>query len=341
MSKLSLLLGFESQSNFMAKRFIWGLSFVVYALLGLAGWAYFGSGEWAQSLRSTQVYKDYVKQPVERLLGSSGGEGEWSGRILRIEKPGEIRYKPSDSFSFFPADPDQNFYGKNVVSTGPGAEIVLLIGEQNYELTLQENTTVVIDPGTRLGESEERAPLKVEVLGGRVKARVSELAAPSKEGIAALQILNVESGQTQELNPLQDSQMSVESQPMRPAIVVPPSREIPSQLQSQSEPESKTQPQSKTQSKPMFQEALTPVTSSPSVVPLPTPENIPFEESLEGFNKTVEASMNLVLESEIKEPRCGQTRPMLEELRRSYPSSDRLQAWLTKWNERILKAKCP
>lgn len=297
---------------------------MAYIFLGLAGWGYFGSGEWAQKFRGTALYKDLMKRPIEKVLGTSGGEGELSGRILEIKKAGEIRYKPSESFSFFPADPDQIFYGKNVVSTGPGAEIVLAIGSQNYELTLYENTSVVIDGTLYLGESDE-TPMQIEVLGGQVDAKLSEAGRAQKGNLKKLQIINLESGVSQELDPNLQEEIQVQNTPKTPVAAAPSRSSIAPVIDSSPQ---KTEMDQSAPKRVLVDSAE------------PVETHIPFEESLEGFNDTVESSMNSILEAEISKPSCGQAKTFLDEVRRSYSASERMSAWAKKWNERIMKAKC-
>ena len=333
----------------MPRKLFWGLSLTLYVYLALAGFGYFGSGPWAQLVRQSHFYEVLVKGPVEKLLGTSGSEGEVSGRISAILANGEIRFKPADSFSFFPADPDQVFYGKNVVSTGPGTRIIVVMGQDEYQLTVGENTTVIIDrpPPPSEGQPLE---LQVEIVGGQVEAK--SLVAPDKQGsVAALKILDVQSGTSQavEASNVAPQVFTAQKNPNPPPVVPespvlppPPVRVEPLPLPPPPPVARSGAPLVPPPPLPPPPPPPPPVVKSQAASPTPTalPENVPFSESLEGFNKSVEASVDEILTQEITKPACGNSRALIKETERSYPTSPALKSWSASWGKKLLAKGC-
>jgi hypothetical protein len=326
----------------MSKKLFWGLSLLLYAYLAIAGFGYFGSGEWAQGVRASSFYKILVKGPIERVMGTAGGVGEVSGRISKILSPGEIRYKPADSFSFYPADPDQVFYGKNVVGTGPGARIAVTIGDAEYELGVSENTTVVINRPPPPSDGGSPGELQIELVGGRVEAK--SLVPPEKAAQAPqLKIVDVQSGHSQNIDAktIAPQAFTADSGARRPPAVPTPlvSAPAPAPLPVPTPAPAPT-PTPVPAPAPLPPKAETAPPQAPAPVVQTDPENIPFSESLESFNRNVQKSMDELMTQESKKPGCGNARATLLEIRRSYVTSKELKAWLGAWGKKLETLKC-
>jgi len=304
-----------------------------YLWVALAGFGYFGTGSMARSLRSTFVYQILVEAPLSRILGDSNSVGITSGKIVRIISSGEIKYKPSESFVFYPADVDQVFTGRTVVSTGPNSEIVISLGDGSYELNMKANSTVVIDGAPPLSEDGEVvAPLKVEVVSGNVSAEAMKNVSGSKQ--PTLQMIDVEEGTSTEVS-ASGQRLSKDLSPdfkVEAAESVRVEKNLSEEIQA--EP-----PVAKTVSPPQSPKVANPPDTQPEELVISEGE-LPFEESKEGFTQTVEKSMNDVFQTELRRVNCGALLELRSEVMLTYLENDRLRAFLKKWATQIRKHGC-
>ena len=330
----------------MLKKVIWAMMALLYTWGAVAGYGYFGTGTWAQKLRRTSVYMIAVARPLSAVLGVNQEEGDFAGRLLRIEQPGEIKFKPAGSFVFYPANEGQEFFGRTVVSTGAGTKIVVELGEGAYELKLDENSTVVLEGLPPESEGTDLArPLQVEIVSGKVSAKATAKA-DKRSSAPQLELIDIEEGSSTELSqesrsevvkesrsePIVENTIQVENVILEEPILEKPIAKQPPVME-------KAKPAAAPSKVAVMADntADNPNNFNPEDVG-ETP--IPFEESKEGFSKTVEKSMEELFQTELNRGNCGNILDMRSEIMLTYLENKRLQKFLKHWAGEIKKHGC-